>query len=632
MAVNESDATASLITSLRNSFRQVPPAAVPAVLDCVLASTGLSSSTLFASLIDISPDFDKDENNGDDLDSDQCSYLAFFVSALCHLLKKLGSDHDALKLFVWRSFLPLVKALHSFNRELLNQVAETFINVVVETNSWVVAEANLVPFLLRSVYHSLGMLQNEESEQVEHNFGPSYFSFSELDKERIGYPTWSLPLPISCYILTLMLDAALLNQQTAVTSESVVANGCLDAQHFADKCGDADISSDKVDGLDIRAEKEFWNEIKRGLVDKESLVRKQSLHMLKKAVCINGASQSSSVSEITLRKKYSVPQGKTKRELWAAMEAQSLGVGRMCNSIEPNLNSQQKWDAFVLLYEMLDEYGTHLVEAAWNHQVSLLLQSSTSHVGFVSSDKGGKHRNLIEISGEIFNWLAILWERGLQHDNPQVRCLIMQSILGIKWKDNGNCANSVPESFMLGSFLQALNDPVHHKEFGVKGVYSSRTIEGAAEFLHLYASCLSSRKWIVFLSGLASAAKQQSFSRAGMMGLAECIASAACRVRTHDNETEAEREEVTFAEMAQREFNLESIPQNDKIALLDALRFIIESSKQHFNPNYRLRVCEKVLEAGASVVCTFDVPLEILLHFISTLPREFTDYGGKNNL
>ena len=43
-------------------------------------------------------------------------------------------------------------------------------------------------------------------------------------------------------------------------------------------------------------------------------------------------------------------------------------------------------------------------------------------------------------------------------------------------------------------------------------------------------------------------------------------------------------------------------------------------------------VCAKVLQTGASVVCTCDVPLEILLHFISTLPREFTDYGGKSDV
>ncbi|KAI5396122.1 hypothetical protein KIW84_062356 [Lathyrus oleraceus] len=33
--------------------------------------------------------------------------------------------------------------------------------------------------------------------------------------------------------------------------------------------------------------------------------------------------------------------------------------------------------------------------------------------------------------------------------------------------------------------------------------------------------------------------------------------------------------------------------------------------------------------AAASVVCAFDIPLEILLLFISALPHEFTDYGGK---
>lgn len=33
-----------------------------------------------------------------------------------------------------------------------------------------------------------------------------------------------------------------------------------------DECGDADIGSNKFDGLDVTAEKEFWNEIKRGLV------------------------------------------------------------------------------------------------------------------------------------------------------------------------------------------------------------------------------------------------------------------------------------------------------------------------------------------------------------------------------
>ena len=56
-----------------------------------------------------------------------------------------------------------------------------------------------------------------------------------------------------------------------------------------------------------------------------------------------------------------------KREMWAAKEARSLGVGKLCNSID--VKGQQQWEAFILLYEMLEEYGTHLVEADWNNQV-----------------------------------------------------------------------------------------------------------------------------------------------------------------------------------------------------------------------------------------------------------------------
>ena len=57
--------------------------------------------------------------------------------------------------------------------------------------------------------------------------------------------------------------------------------------------------------------------------------------------------------------------------MWAEKEAKSLGVGELYGSVESALTSQQQqWQAFVLLYEMLDEYGTHLVEAVWSNQVS----------------------------------------------------------------------------------------------------------------------------------------------------------------------------------------------------------------------------------------------------------------------
>ena len=99
-------------------------------------------------------------------------------------------------------------------------------------------------------------------------------------------------------------------------------------------------------------------------------MRKQSLYILKKMVRIREENQYTSVVlETTSGGKSSVAGGITKRGLWADKEAKSLGVGRLCNSVDHCLNSREKWGAFFLLYEMLEEYGTHLVDAAWNHQV-----------------------------------------------------------------------------------------------------------------------------------------------------------------------------------------------------------------------------------------------------------------------
>ncbi|MBA0744267.1 hypothetical protein Gogos_006902 [Gossypium gossypioides] len=111
------------------------------------------------------------------------------------------------------------------------------------------------------------------------------------------------------------------------------------------------------------------------------------------------------------------------------------------------------------------------------------------------------------------------------------------------------------------------------------------------------------------------------------MGLAECIAASAFGAHKYSN-NKVESCEFGTVDEVQPEYSLENFLHDNGTELLDFLRYVLESSKQHFNPNYRFRVCEKVVEAAASMVPASDVSLEILLHFISTLPREVTDYGG----
>lgn len=43
----------------------------------------------------------------------------------------------------------------------------------------------------------------------------------------------------------------------------------------------------------------------------------------------------------------------------------------------------------------------------------------------------------------------------------------MQSFLALEWTDHGSSMNSMPEDFILGPFIQGLDDPVHHKDFGL---------------------------------------------------------------------------------------------------------------------------------------------------------------------
>ncbi|CAH8386786.1 unnamed protein product [Eruca vesicaria subsp. sativa] len=694
--------SSAIVTSLSLSFKQVPPTAVPAFLDCVLSSTGVSPSSLFDSLIKEFPFNVEDTISGDKkFDSDDCNHIASLVSGLCHLLKSFGfgteDNHNALQLFVWRVFIPLMKMVRAYDLDLLNKIVQSFFDVVVETSALDILRVSLVPFLLRSVGVSMGMIGHEESDFIrwgELLLGDS-LNTDNMDDNYIASLSESFPIPLSCHLLNLILNAAfqshqgvskvenfadgmlwdLCNTTERFLSQSVEHRSCAVSfllpavfKAFSSQCSlkislqgsvyilsrngfkkriwecckklfsvgsierrdaysvlslclssgswtdgtESYVSEKDAVEFDFRSEQEFWEEIKKGLVFDESLVRKQSLHILKSVLSISDVSKTSSEKK---PEGNSVHRALTKKEMWAEKEAKSLGVGELYGSVESALTSQQQqWQAFVLLYEMLDEYGTHLVEAVWSNQIDLLIKSS-----FRYEETPGEE-------AEIFNWLEVLWNRGFRHDNPLVRCTVMESFMGIEWRRYKTCTQSMSQTFVLGPFIEALNDSTHHKDFGLKGIYTSRTIEGAAQYVCAYTSCLSPRNRIGFLINLASLAKKQSFGRAGFMALAQCIVSTAYVVGGYGNK-EMEHHENRFSGTP-LEPSTEHLSQDDMSHILDVLKFVAESSRQHFNHKYRTRVCQKLLETAASVVNPCEVPLGTLLQFVSAIPREFTDHNG----
>ncbi|KAK1407772.1 hypothetical protein QVD17_39399 [Tagetes erecta] len=651
-------------SSLISSFRLIPPSAIPATLDCILASNAspAAASSLFSLLLDALPILSQDGN----LDDEQCNFIASYVAALCHLLKQPGLNVESLQNLLWRVLIPLMRIAQ---REIVDKAIASFLDVVMETNALGVVEETVVPYFMKTVSLSMGILQNQ-------------------------IPQDSFPFFTACHILASILDASVKGKHVSKsTSGSVLANGftgnlvkdicdvtlqmlshspghrscaitvflpqlfeticdaleiSVHGQKFrknffaniwkccknlflmgpsertdaytilslyvsyyskSEVCGDDSVSGDVT--YDLRADKEFWDEMKKGLVDKQHIVRKQSLHILRNTTITCETKQKTSVLGTISNETKSNSHGLTKRERWATKEAKTLGIDKICDPADSDSTSQRKWGAFFLLYEMLEEYGTHLVEAAWNYQMNLLLHTSHSSDNPIKLIDERNHLDPMETLEDMFDWLAVLWQRGLCHDNPQVRGLIMQSVFGIEWKDHD--ANFVPKNFVLGSFIQGLNDPVHHKEFGLKGVYSSRTIDGASTFIQQYTVCLSEREQRPFLSNLASLVKKYSFGRAGLMSLAECVVAAAAGIATAGKNGVEQCDDSTC---------------NDNVALLDVFRFIIESSKQHFNPSYRLKVCGKILDATVLVMSSSDVPFDPLLHFVSSFPPDFLNYGG----
>ncbi|KAL6008323.1 hypothetical protein ACLOJK_033832 [Asimina triloba] len=405
----------------------------------------------------------------------------------------VGAESDLLRLFVWRGFLPLLKIIDVNNFELINQTAELLCDVVIESRNWRLIGSTLVPFCLRAMGLCMGLVQSEDLAIYQWRM-PTFIQGLEsesseinLDQVAILLDSGSLQLPTVCHILTSVLVAALKSCQMVESAAFVRAEDQHSAEdftryvlwalydmaiHMISQCPEHRSCAthlllpcifralDVVSSFEVPLNGSTHQKGCFGMKYEEdwyslgsspyALVRKQSLHILKLSLGHNSSRFQSGGSQwhhVVSRanghddKQSSTTHGMTKREKWAEKEAKSLGVGQMFNASEPCLNAQQRWEAFVLLYEMLEEYGAHLVEAAWSHQVSLLLR--------FSGTLDPKMDHVDRYCG-----------------SEDFVMTIRKSFLGINWENNDNYAKFVPESFIVGAFIQGLNDPIHHKDFG----------------------------------------------------------------------------------------------------------------------------------------------------------------------
>eukprot|EP00897_Mesotaenium_endlicherianum_P004311 jgi/Mesen1/3908/ME000208S02923 len=207
-------------------------------------------------------------------------------------------------------------------------------------------------------------------------------------------------------------------------------------------------------------------------------------------------------------------QSMRKRDRRANREAQSMGLDALQRAPQEAQSRHARWRAFMLLLDTLDEFGIHLAEAAWAPQMDLLLpfRGASGHDAAALAHLGGRHAEALQAPQEgekaqeqeeseeeekaeervewermdvDFTWLPVLWHRGFDHRNPQVRRLVLDSFLARSWQHT-QVARALPRAFVLEGLLGALKDPAQHRDFGMGGAYTSATAEAAVAFFAAY--------------------------------------------------------------------------------------------------------------------------------------------------
>ncbi|KAH0448169.1 hypothetical protein IEQ34_021969 [Dendrobium chrysotoxum] len=652
---------ATHLESLMKSFSFVPPASVPAIIECVLASSVVSVAKLFSFLLQSFTDFGETEELVYHLVFETGSWELMGKTLVPFCLSSVGfsigtiskDDMDADKQSTESSSEPLgtlpgktalqvLTSLLDFSLKSWRGIATSEQKILKISSSLDVFIVNLTGQLSNLALWLL-KLSAEDRLHAIHLILPIVLrSLNVLSAFKVLEHEPQCSISRAHFLEKMWNCCSSLFQLGHLERRDAYRILSSYFSSFYESDGHEKFAEINIDEeFDLRGNEMLWKQVQIGLVDRDSSVRKMALYILKSLMNYNSSSLlsrndqcfSNSLQSAADAKKVAIMSqdrntshdGLTKREKWAEKEAKSMGIREVCHLDGICLNGVERWKVFVLLYETLEEYGTHLVEAAWTHQVSLLFQSCPLNNDKISTTLSVYYAQMETLDG-LLSWLVVLWERGFFHENPQVRCLIMESFLDIDWDMYANLAQKVPRSFILGPLVRGLNDVVHHKDFGLKGIYMSRAIKGASKYFNRLSCGLSVSECLTLAWSLASAAKQESFGRAGLMTLAFCISSTSCH--SNANERNEKKCSSTSCVVEQVDSTSNNAVHCSAVELLDAFKILITRSKQHYNPNYRLQVCEQILKAASLLINIHDLSLEVFLHFLSAFPREFIDVTG----
>lgn len=125
--------------------------------------------------------------------------------------------------FLFPEVKPDIFLLHD-----LGKTTEALFDVLTHTNAWRTIETILIPFLLKSIGMTSGMLQNSDLEVFVWSSLPEspndMMHGAFVENKHVISISGSVVLPIACHVLSQILDVIISNQSAPVT-EDLLSNG-----------------------------------------------------------------------------------------------------------------------------------------------------------------------------------------------------------------------------------------------------------------------------------------------------------------------------------------------------------------------------------------------------------------------
>jgi hypothetical protein len=111
-------------------------------------------------------------------------------------------------------------------------------------------------------------------------------------------------------------------------------------------------------------------------VDEDPLTRKRTLYLLKQALPKLALQLNTAAEQVQRHPSGRQKKGMlcfqahtTKKDVTCSQQNRRNGEEEELSNSSRDQQPPHAWKAFILLYETLEEYGSHLVEAVWAHEV-----------------------------------------------------------------------------------------------------------------------------------------------------------------------------------------------------------------------------------------------------------------------